>query len=152
MIIDVIQFIIDSAEAQGWKPILADSNSINYELTQQDVTDSVKFLFIRDDSFTMEKTGQFYNGDITYSVGLMLCRKWEEETVSSIEETYAQKYDNRIKELKEDMIKFLGDYLYCSNDVELMTNKITPIKNVFSLSADGVNCDLTFRTWNQYDD
>lgn len=150
MITDVIELIKTKAIEMGWQPILADASSIQYEIGNLDITDGSNVLYIRDDGFQLGKDGQYYNGDIIYSLSLLLCRKFESETMSSISETYQQKYDLRIKELKEGMITFLGTKLYCSNDIEIMSNNLTPIKNFLSLNVDGVNSDLTIRTWNQY--
>jgi hypothetical protein len=150
MITDVIDLIKTAAIAMDFRPVLADPNSIQYEIQQLCLVDSENVLYIRDDGFQLQKTDQMYNGDINYSLSLLLCRKSEAETVSSVSETFQQKYDNRLKDLKELMITFLGTKLLCSNDIEVMTNNCKFIKNIFSVNVDGVNCDLTIQLINQY--
>ena len=93
---------------------------------------------------------QVYNGELTFRLELMLGRKFEAETFSSIAETAKQKYENRLFELSSQLNEFLNTIFNCSNEIEEMGNtEITMAKNIFSASIDAALTTVTIKAWNQ---
>jgi hypothetical protein len=149
--IDVIQTIKYVAVANGMQPILAkDLNELSILVNQMDITDGSPILYIRDDGFTPVQESNQFNGEINNKVGLFLCRKFEADTMSSISETYQQKYTARIFPLKQKMWEFLNSAEWCTGLVQLTLNgDVVPVRDFLAANLDGVSCDLIINTWAQ---
>jgi hypothetical protein len=148
--IDIVDFIEQKAIAKGWQTVVADASSVNYELQNLTLTSGEHFLYITLPTIQRGKTNQLYNGDLTFRFELMLGRKCETETISSVAETAKQKYNNRLFELAGMLNDFISEVFDCSQEVEEMgTTEITMAKNIFAVSVDAVLTTITARAWNQ---
>jgi hypothetical protein len=145
---DVLQLLTDKATLMGYHPIVADANSIQYELSNASLEDGRTFIYFTLPTFTRGLSMQTYNGDLTYSIKIMVGRKMEAETISSISETAAQKYDNRLFELSSILNAFLTSF-FCSNEIEEISSSIVMDTNIFSTNCDGVFSNTVMRLWNQ---
>jgi hypothetical protein len=150
MINNPLQYLKDKAEAFGMYAVIADVRSTTYELQQLDITDG-KFVAIltRNGSIQLPKEGQSFNGDATHAVEMVIYRKFENDTMSSIAETYGQKYANRLQDSVEQALQFLLS-LNCSNEFDVTVNSIDEVINQTTASMDGVKISLSLRAWNQY--
>jgi hypothetical protein len=110
--------------------------------------DGATFIYFTLPTYTRGISSQTYNGDLTYKILITVGRKTEADTFSSIAETAAQKYDNRLFELQGTMQTFLNSF-FCSNDLEELSTSVQLVKNDLSLNVDAVLADVTFRAWNQ---
>jgi len=149
--IDAIQIVKEVAIANGMQPILAkDLNELSILVNKMDITDGSPILYIRDDGFTPLSESNQFNGEISNKVGLFLCRKFEADTMSSISETYQQKYTARIFPLKQMMWAFLNSADWCVGQVQLiLQGDVVPVRDFLAANLDGVSCDLTINTWGQ---
>lgn len=148
--IDIIGKIKQLAEQKGYLPVVASPRSVNYELGLLDLSGGAQFMYITLPTITRGKEGQFYNNELTFRLELMLGRKAEPDTQSSIQEREGEKYDNRLYEMARLMNEFISDLLDCSNEMEEMAQtQLVMYKNVFSISVDAVMTTLTIRAWNQ---
>ncbi len=148
--IDIVDHITQKAILNDWIPIVADANSVNYELNNVDLASGQNFLYITLPTITRGKETQVYNGELTFRLELMLGRKFEAETFSSIAETAKQKYESRLFELSNQLNDFLNTIFNCSNEIEEMGNtEITMAKNIFSASIDAALTTVTIKAWNQ---
>jgi hypothetical protein len=146
--IDIISYIIAKAEVKDWSIIVSNSESVNIELSQLDLTDRNEFLYITLPTISRGKTGQLYNGELTYRLEMMLGRKYENETYSSNSETILEKYNNRIHSLSIQLNEFISELFDCANNMEELGNtELTTATNVFAASVDVVNAKLTIKTW-----
>ena len=75
---------------------------------------------------------------------LMLVRKFEEFTTSSVKETTEQKYNNRLFELQEDFDTFLYEVFQCAGLTKITAINYSYVMNVLSKSVDGVLCTVKF--------
>ena len=80
----------------------------------------------------------------TYSIELMLVRKFEEFTKSSVSETTEQKYNNRLFELQEDFDTFLYEVFQCARVSKVTSINYSYVMNILSKSVDGVLCTIRF--------
>jgi hypothetical protein len=145
---DVLQLLTEKSTLMGYHPIVADANSIQYELSNASLEDGRIFIYFTLPTFTRGLSMQTYNGDLTYSIEIMMGRKTEAETISSISETAWQKYDNRLSELSIALNAFLSSF-FCSNELEELSTSVQMVKNVFSINVDAVLATVNFRAWNQ---
>ena len=92
----------------------------------------------------------FYDeeGSVTYSGVIALGRKREitdeEETVSSLDETFQQKYDRRLCDLVKLLVDFLND-IRCDIDAEIPSCSISYAINEYDLNADFAVANITMK-------
>lgn len=63
------------------------------------------------------------------------------ETVSSLDETFEQKYDRRLRTLSQELADLIG-YIACDNELEISNLNFKMELNKFDLSCDFVACSL----------
>ena len=150
--IDIVDYIKTKAEAHNWIPIVANASSVQYELNKSDLTTAQNFLYITLPKIRRGKTGQYYDGDLFFSLEIMLGRKFDpnKSTVSSVAETTEQKYNNRLFELENELNDFISEILQCARDLEeFQAAELTPVMNMFSANVDAVTANIDVRAWNQ---
>jgi hypothetical protein len=149
MINNPLKYLKEAAEAFGMHAVIADARSTLYELQQLDITDG-KFVAVitRNGSVLLPKEGQSFNGDAIHAVELIIYRKFENDTISSIAETYGEKFTNRLSDSIEQALQFLLS-LNCSNEFEVTVNSIDEVINQIAVSMDGVKISLSLRAWAQ---
>jgi hypothetical protein len=149
MINNPLTYLKDAAETFGMHAVIADARSTLYELQQLDITDG-KFVAIiaRNGSVRLPKDGQSFNGDAVHSVELIVYRKFENDTLSTIAETYNQKFENRLHDTMEATLQFLLS-LNCSNEFDIEVNSIDEVINQTAVSMDGWKVSLNMRAWAQ---
>lgn len=92
----------------------------------------------------------FYDeeGSVTYNGLIALGRKREltdeEETVSSLDETFQQKYVRRLCDLVELLVDFLND-IRCDADAEITYCAISYAINEYDLNADFAVANITMK-------
>jgi len=149
MINNPLTYLKDKAETYGMHAVIADARSTLYELQQMDITDG-KFvcLLSRNGSIQLPKEGQSFNGDAVHAVEMVIYRKFEDNTISSIAETYGEKFTNRLSDSIEQALQFLLS-LNCSNEFDVTVNSIDEVINQTAVSMDGVKISLSLRAWAQ---
>jgi len=99
----------DKAELKGWIPVIGAKNIQSYTLSQKDLTTGKSALMIDLPTSSAIITNGTWS-EHTYNIELLLVRKFEEFTKSSVSETTEQKYNNMLFELQEDLIRFCMKY------------------------------------------
>lgn len=79
---------------------------------------------------------------VTYSGYISLGRKREEVTYSSIDETWMQKYDNRLKDLVGMLVSFF-DNLQCNEDATLNSCTMDYLLNRTDVNIDFVSASVS---------
>ncbi len=83
-------------------------------------------------------------GVTTYTGTIGLGQKREEMTVSSLDETFQQKYDRRLLKLSETLVTIFRD-MECTNDIEIQSFTGSYALNKFDLNADFVVANITIK-------
>ena len=133
--------------------LLSEDKRLEYKTIYDNITfdvDCKKWLYKE-----VKETQYLLRNELTYKniidiVGikikgdLMLVRKFEDNTRSSVKETTEEKYNNRLYELINNLDAFLIEVLACSANMKVISVNYNFMQNVFAKSVDGVLCKLTF--------
>lgn len=131
----------DFATSKGWKVIMGDEFYQNYQANMEvyDSGDIVMGLF---PFITAIPRSSASFGEVTYRGVILLGRKFEDTTTASLDETFEQKYDRRLKEL----LPLLGNGMLefaCSNELE-HSGELAHEINKFDTNIDFVGGLYTF--------
>lgn len=102
------------------------------------IYDDYELILTADLSFSPD----FDNDTITYTGTIGLGRKRECETESSLNETFEQKFDNRLLELSDKLIVLLQE-LTCQGYATVTSCDASYTLNRFDLNADFVIANIT---------
>ena len=141
--IDIVNTLKEKAELKEWIPVIGAKNIQSYSLSQKDLTTGKSALMIDLPTASAILTNGTWS-EHTYSIELLLVRKFEEFTASSVKETTEQKYNNRLFELQEDFDTFLYEVFQCAGLTKITAINYSYVINVFSKSVDGVLCTVRF--------
>ena len=141
--IDIVNTLKERAEIVGWIPVIGAKNIQSYTLSQKDLTTGKSALMIDLPTASAIVSNGTWS-EHSYSIELLLVRKFEEFTRSSVSETTEQKYNNRLFELQEDFDTFLYQVFQCAGVSKITTINYSYVMNVLSKSVDGVLCNVRF--------
>ena len=141
--IDIVNTLKERAELKGWIPVIGAKNIQSYTLSQKDLTTGKSALMIDLPTASAIVSNGTWS-EHSYSIELLLVRKFEEFTRSPISETTEQKYNNRLFELQEDFDTFLYQVFQCAGVSKITTINYSYVMNVLSKSVDGVLCNVRF--------
>ena len=141
--IDIVNTLKERAELTGWIPVIGAKNIQSYTLSQKDLTTGKSALMIDLPTASAIVSNGTWS-EHSYSIELLLVRKFEEFTRSSISETTEQKYNNRLFELQEDFDTLLYQVFQCAGVSKITTINYSYVMNVLSKSVDGVLCNVRF--------
>lgn len=148
--IDIVKFISDKCEVLDYSFVLSKTENVNADLIGIDFRDGRNVLYMTLPSADPKQDGMYYNHEIDFEFSIMLCRKFENETFSSVAETTTQKYDNRLHELQSLMVDFITNLSsYCDNKISVKWSKIALLTNIYSTSVDGAATNITASAWGQ---
>lgn len=99
------------------------------------IYDSYDMLLLVDLTFSPDFSDEI--GAVTYTGTFALGQKREENTVSSLDETFQQKYDRRLLKLSEAIVSMFRE-MECTNDIEVQSWTGSYALNRFDLNADFV--------------
>jgi hypothetical protein len=139
--IDIVTLLKEKATLYGWMPIIGAKDIQNFSVSQKDFTTGKTALLI-DLPKTKPLVDNGYWSTFDCSMELIICRKFEDLTVSSVSETTEQKYTNRLFELQQDLDNFLNTF--CSPYVTVKSISYEYVINILSKSVDGVLCQITY--------
>lgn len=106
---NIIGQLREFAAAKGWHFIYGNDQYANFE-ADQNVYEAGDLVLIADlNAAPSYGTGGGLNGAI-FAGAVMLGRKREDETYSSLDETAIQKYDSRLKDLIQLLATSLGEF------------------------------------------
>lgn len=146
-----LQYIKDKAEERGYVAAIANARSYDYEISKMQLTNGeICCLIERSGSISVPKEGQSFNGDVQHAVQITMFRKFEDTTISSIAETYDQKYTARLEDILYEAIAFIFS-MNCNNIFDITVNSIDEVLNQRVASMDGYQIQLTLRAWNQWE-
>lgn len=115
-----IEAIKLAAENKGWKFYLGIDNYYENAVLKDEMANGDIALVVRSNA-TPTWSG-LSTGDITYSNRVMIGRKFDPDGLSaSLDETYQQKYDRRLKDLETELDTFLKTFK-CDNELDLGTH------------------------------
>jgi len=83
-------------------------------------------------------------GSVTYNGTIGLGQKREEETESSLDETFGQKYHRRLLKLAETFVAFFNE-LQCEDEIEMNSCTMSYALNRYDLNADFVVANVSFK-------
>ena len=141
--IDIVNTLKEKAELIDWIPVVGAKNIQSYTLQQKDLTTGKSALMIDLPTSSAIITNGTWS-EHTYSIELLLVRKFEEFTKSSVSETTEQKYNNRLFELQEDFDTFLYEVFQCARVSKVTSINYSYVMNILSKSVDGVLCSIRF--------
>ena len=131
----------DYADSKGWA-FLSGSNAFrNYESTRNNYNTNQLILGV---NFTARPT--IVNGHITeirYPGLIFLGRKFEASTFSKLDETFIQKYNNRLKDLMGLLSNAVIDFA-CTNELDIEGLILDYELNQFDANLDFVGGNITF--------
>ena len=141
--IDIVNTLKERAEIVGWIPVIGAKNIQSYTISQKDLTTGKSALMIDLPTASAIVSNGTWS-EHAYSIELLLVRKFEEFTKSSVSETTEQKYNNRLFELQEDFDTFLYQVFQCAGVSKITAINYSYVMNVLSKSVDGVLCNVRF--------
>jgi len=133
---DLIGALNSYATSKGWKFLYGDNFNRNYQASKNTYTAGM--LILGADPFIAKPVYSEY-GKITqieYSGLVMLGRKLEATTSSKLDETYLQKYNNRLKELSGTLSTNLIAFA-CANSLTISSAQ-------FELSINNLDANIDF--------
>ena len=129
------------ATTKGWKILMGDRYHQNAQASRE--TYSIGTIVIGIFPFTtVVPRAKAAFGEITYRSVILLGRKFETLTHANLDETYAQKYDNRLKDLIPLLANSVKEFA-CSNELEYSGEIADEIDN-FDTDIDFVGGLFTF--------
>lgn len=134
----------NKAEREGFKFDYGTRVFQDYSLIMNDLKNGVVHIGMlpEKDRYTY-KNGLLSSAE--YSVFFLVSRKFESSgTYSNQDETYEQKHDNRLDELKETAYNFASS-LMCANNWEAVSMQVQGEINQYSSNLDLINVELVFR-------
>lgn len=140
---NIVEIIQAKAIEKGWKFVLFNPVSYNYEIQQLNLTDGsiVLSMTVKPPKPIIEANG-YYQNEATFSIQLNVERKFEMTTLSSSSETFAQKYTNRLRQMEVDLYMLIVS-LNCLDDLKTITvSQPEYTINNGSASMDGIQYDL----------
>lgn len=139
---DIIGALKTYAENQGWAFLSGQSWYQNYEASQHEYTDGQLVLGVDFDSIPTRRAGTI--SEISYSGTLILGRKFDsDETPSSLDETFIQKYEARLLELTTLLSNMINAFS-CEHELDVTGENIRMDLNKFDTNIDFVVETLTF--------
>lgn len=131
----------DYAETKGWA-FLSGSNAFrNYESTRNNYTKNQLILGV---NFTARpEISKGVITEIRYPGLIFLGRKFESSTFSKLDETFIQKYNNRLKDLMGLLSNAVIDFA-CINELDIEGLVLDYELNQFDANLDFVGGNVTF--------
>lgn len=140
------------AETTGYLFVFGEKDMVNFEVTKVDLSTTKKVFIL----FPPVETVYAIANDgpvssINVDLKIWFGKKFDvtvlsagTDQLSSLDETYAQKYTRRLKTLKSDLYTFLDTFI-CSTSYHRISQKIVTGINLTDENIDVVICDLTLR-------
>lgn len=141
---------IDTLEAyamsKGWHFVLKFDDFYTNIEAQKEYSSGELILTADYQSLPAIKNGRVVG--VTYVSLLALGRKFDGDgTAASLDETYRQKYDRRLKELESQLASALAEFS-CTNELDVTTTGINNDINVYDTNFDFVITTATFTQGN----
>lgn len=86
--------------------------------------------------------------DVTYTGTIALGRKREENTQSTLDELFHQKYERRLKDLTEILVSMLEEFM-CSEGIDVRRCEISYRINVYDVNIDFVSANVSINIPNE---
>lgn len=141
---DLIGSLKSYAEDNNFVFIYGDEFHRNYELTRENI--GYDQLILGADPFlaipSITQAGKVES--ITYTGLIMLGRKYEASTKSNLDETYMDKYTNRLQELMSLLSTHLISFC-CDNELTIVSNQFELIINSLDECVDFIVSSITLR-------
>lgn len=139
---DIIGVLRTYATAKGWVFLSGENSYKNYELTQASLTKG-KIVFAAECKSDVEQKNKTII-KIKYTCSLMLGEKTEATgiAVSSMDETYIQKYDARLLALTTLLATTIGD-IACTNQLDISNYTMEENLNTFNENLDFIVTTVT---------
>ena len=141
--IDIVNILKTKCELKGWIPVVGAKDIQSYSISQKDLTTGKSALMIDLPKSTAIITEGGWSQH-SYTLEMILVRKFEETTKSSVSETTEQKYNNRLFELQQSFDQFLFEAFQCADTAIVKSIDYNYVVNVMSKSVDGVLCVCKF--------
>lgn len=147
--LDLLTFLKDSATDKGWQFECVNRGDKVFVLDDLDWTDGVYKLIMQFTGSRPIMENQRRNGRYAETIELSLCRKFDIEagTTSDVDESFQQKYDNRLSELRTDLDQFLLDTIDLHPSIEEISTDYQWALNVGAVGVDMGVATLQLETW-----
>lgn len=146
--IDIVSTFQSAALIKEWVPVVGRQQILNFNLQNTNLADGQIVLMI--DLPTCNPIIESGNWSrYNESIEVMILRKNEFDTVSSIAETDEQKYTRRLFAIRTLIDEFLQEVLICAASISASSIRYEFMLNISSASVDGVLASLTYEQWGQ---
>ncbi len=146
--VDIVDLIETQATGLGYNFAYGPRPFLNYETTLKDLKNGkVTVLMLPEverQAYLSERPTPSYS---EFSLFLQFARKWESgnATKSKLDETYDQKYERRLKDLKTTAKSFVKQ-LACENNFKLVSSSMQGEINLYASNVDAINCEFVLKT------
>lgn len=86
--------------------------------------------------------------DVTYTGTIALGRKREENTQSTLDELFHQKYERRLKDLTEILVSIFEEFM-CTEEITINRCEISYRINVYDVNIDFVSANVSINIPNE---
>jgi len=140
--INIVEHFKTKAESMGWHFVFGNDADINRKLTQLSIRDGANVLILFDIAdMTIIESGEHLTDEVQFNVLFFLGRKTEGGvTVSKLDETLEQKFDNRLYELADESKLFVRRLFSCEGKCRNV--RLTHRLNKFSSNIDAIGVQL----------
>lgn len=138
--------LVDTLEAyalnQGWKFVLKFDEFYANISAQDEYLDGQLILTVDTKPLPVIENGQITS--ITYATLMTLGRKFDDDgEVASLDESYKQKYDRRLKSLQQSLASTIAT-VACDNELEVTTTAFISDINVYDTNIDFIQTTAIF--------
>lgn len=147
---DVKETIETLAGTLGYNFTYGTRQFINYGSTLNDLKDgAINFMMLPESKRGIYEPGRIFIQSYEFTVQFQIARKWEtgNATKSELDETYDQKYERRLKDMRTLGESFVKSFL-CLNNGEPLSLTSSAEINSYAENFDQVNFELVFRVPN----
>lgn len=148
MSVNIKDIIKAQAVSLGYNFAYGPRPFLNYELTLQDLKNGkTNVLMLPEVERGLYLTERPFPSTTEFSLFIQFARKWEagNTTKSNLDETYDQKYELRIEDLKTSAKSFIKQ-LACSNNFRMISDNMQAEINLYASNVDAINCEFVLRT------
>lgn len=146
--IDIVDIIETKALADGYLWAYGPRPFLNYEVTLKNLKNGkITVLMLPEIERGLYLTERPFPSTREFSLFIQFVRKWEtgNTTKSELDETYDQKYQRRIKDLKTIAKTFILE-LACANKFYMISDNMQAEINLYASNVDAINCEFVLRT------
>lgn len=146
---NIVEIFKNKIEAAGHCFFFGGRASLEYELQQMSLTQGQIGVMINITDYSDNTQTNTYNGEVVYSLQMLMFRKFEVNSMANADELMKQKWDNRLFEIMNESYRLRAELFNCG-DMDILSSNNQLLKNTTSQVVDGVLTTLRIKLTNQY--